>query len=96
MGFAQNHTADSIKIRADKQVYIAQGFLLMAAAQMQIDACPMEGFDRAAYDKLLGLEGTGYHTAVIVPVGYRSADDVKYANAPKVRWSREQVVEWRE
>lgn len=95
MGFAQNHTADSIKIRADKQVYIAQGFLLMAAAQMQIDACPMEGFDRAAYDKLLELEWTDYHSVVVVPVWYRAADD-KYATAPKVRWSREQVVEWRE
>lgn len=56
IGFTQNHTADSIKVRTDKQVYIAQGFLLMAAAQMEIDACPMEGFDHAAYDKLLGLE----------------------------------------
>ena len=42
IGFSQNHTSDSIKIRTDKQVYIAQGVLLVATAMMQIDACPME------------------------------------------------------
>ena len=94
IGFSQNHSPDSIKIRADKQVYIAQGVLLTAAAMMQIDACPMEWFDRGQYDTVLGLEGTGYHTAVIVPVGYRSADDVS-AHYAKVRFSEEEVVEYR-
>lgn len=64
------------------------------AAAMQIDACPMEGFDRAAYDTVLGLEGTGYHTTVITPLGYRSADDAS-AHYAKVRFSKEKIVEYR-
>jgi nitroreductase / dihydropteridine reductase len=35
-------TPEQRKTWAEKQVYIAQGFLLMAAAQLEIDACPME------------------------------------------------------
>jgi nitroreductase len=93
IGFTQPLTTEATKIWTDKQAYIPLGILVTAVAQMQIDACPMEGFDRAAYDKLLGLEGTGYHSVVIVPVGYRSADD-KSAQYAKVRRSAQQVIEY--
>jgi nitroreductase/dihydropteridine reductase len=68
--------------------------LLATAAQLHVDACPMEGFVAAEYDTVLGLTGTGYHTALVVPVGYRSAED-KYAHAPKVRKSADQVIQVR-
>lgn len=74
-----------------RQPYIALGFLLSAAAQMGIDACPMEGFDPAAYDKILGLTDQGLTAVVIATVGYRSSDD-KYASLPKVRFSAEKVI----
>lgn len=92
-GALESRTADMRKTWAEKQVYIAQWFLLMAAAQLWIDACPMEWFDTQAYNKVLWLEGSGYHSVVIVPVGYRSSDD-KYAQAPKVRYTAAQVVEY--
>jgi nitroreductase len=79
--------------RNEKQVYIAQWFLVMAAAQLWIDACPMEWFDAQAYDKVLWLEGSGYHSVVIAPVGYRSADDAM-AHYAKVRYSADQVIEY--
>ncbi len=41
---------------AQKQVYISLGFLMLAAAEAGIDACPMEGFDKAAVDKILDLQ----------------------------------------
>jgi len=50
----------------------------------------MEGFDRAQYDEILGLKARGLASAVIATVGYRASTD-KYANAPKVRFSKEQV-----
>ena len=40
-----------------RQAYIALGFLIETAAMMGIDATPMEGFDPAAYNEILGLEG---------------------------------------
>jgi len=75
---------------ARNQVYIALGNLLTSAALLGIDACPMEGFDRAQYDEILGLKAKGFSTAVIATLGYRSAVD-KYASAPKVRFPKEQV-----
>jgi nitroreductase len=75
---------------ARNQVYIALGNLLTSAALLGIDACPMEGFDHAQYDEILGLKAKGYSSAVIATLGYRLPTD-KYANAPKVRFAREQI-----
>ena len=38
-----------------RQVYIALGFLLETAALLGIDATPMEGFDPAQFNEILGL-----------------------------------------
>jgi len=75
---------------ARNQAYIALGNLLTSAALLGIDACPMEGFDRAQYDEILGLKAQGYASAVIATVGYRAATD-QSASAPKVRFPKEQV-----
>ena len=76
---------------ARNQAYIALGNLLTSAALLGVDACPMEGFDRARYDQILGLNAQGYASAVIATVGYRAATD-KNANAAKVRFPRDQVL----
>jgi len=75
---------------ARNQAYIALGNLLTSAALLGIDACPMEGFDRAQYDEILGLKAKGLAATVIATVGYRLPTD-KYAAAPKVRFPKEQV-----
>jgi len=75
---------------ARNQAYIALGNLLNSAALLGIDVCPMEGFDRAQYDEILGLKAQGLASAVIATLGYRLPTD-KYANAPKVRFPKEQV-----
>ena len=85
---SQDETARNAWAR--NQTYIALGNLLASAALLGIDACPMEGFDRAQYDEILGLKAKGYASAVIATVGHRLATD-KYAAAPKVRFPREQV-----
>jgi nitroreductase len=76
------------------QAYIALGQLMGAAALLGIDTCPMEGFVATKYDEILGLAGTDYTTCVLLPVGYRSADD-KYASLPKVRFESKDVIEHR-
>jgi nitroreductase len=75
---------------ARNQVYIALGNLLAAAAALGIDACPMEGIDRAQYDAILGLPQKGLASAVAATLGCRSPAD-KYAAALKVRFPKEKV-----
>lgn len=75
---------------ARNQTYIALGNLLTSASLLGIDACPMEGFDRAQYDEILGLKAKGLAAAVIATLGYRSATD-KNAASPKVRFPKEQL-----
>src|SRR6202042_1010564 len=85
---AQDETARNAWAR--NQTYIALGNLLTSAALLGIDACPMEGFDRAQYDEILGLKAKGFASAVIATLGYRSAAD-KYSTARKVRFPKEQT-----
>ncbi len=75
-----------------KQVYIALGTLLTAAAFKKIDATPMEGFDKAQFDDMLGLKAKGLTSVVLCPLGYRAADD-QLATQKKVRFPKEQVIE---
>ena len=76
------------------QAYIALGHFMSNAALLGIDTCPMEGFAPARYDEILGLDAQGLTTAVLCPLGYRSADD-RYADLPKVRAKHDDVVEHR-
>jgi nitroreductase len=84
-GFAETMSREARHAWNTRQVYIALGQLMTAAAVLGIDTCPMEGISAAAYDRILGLENSGYATAVACALGYRSADD-KYAAAPKARF----------
>jgi len=76
---------------SSRQVYIALGEFMTAAALLGIDSCPMEGIVPAQYDEILGLSAKGLSTLSACPVGYRAADD-KYAGAPKVRFKTSELV----
>lgn len=75
-----------------KQAYLALGTLLTAAAAEGIDACPMEGFDAAQYDEILGLKDKKLATVVIAAIGFRAEDDVMQ-HAKKVRKPIAELVE---
>lgn len=91
-GFLQKITAaGQLDVWATKQSYIALGQFMAAAAVLGVDACPMEGINPAAYDEIIGLEGTDYATVVACAAGYRAADD-KYAAAKKVRFPASELV----
>lgn len=68
-----------------KQTYIAHGFALAAAAELQIDSCAMEGFDPVAVGEILGLPPT-QKAVVMLPIGYRAPTETL---RPKFRFSRE-------
>lgn len=82
---------DQLRAWAARQTYIALGTFLSAAALLGVDACPMEGFDPAAFDRILGLGEQGYSAVVLAAAGYR-ADDDPYAKLAKVRFAREDVI----
>jgi nitroreductase/dihydropteridine reductase len=75
---------------AHKQAYLALGVLLTAAAELKIDACPMEGLSPSKFGEILGLKEKGLTTSVIAPIGYRAEDD-QYANLAKVRRSESEL-----
>ncbi|MBB5397375.1 NAD(P)H-dependent oxidoreductase [Mucilaginibacter sp. AK015] len=77
-------TPAELLVWAQKQAYIALGVLVTAAAEQDIDVCPMEGFDPAGFDEVLGLKEKGLTATVIATIGYRAQDD-KMSNAAKVR-----------
>lgn len=58
-----------------KQAYIVVGNLLSAAAELKIDACPMEGFSNEDYNTILDLNSKNLNASVVVTLGYRSEDD---------------------
>lgn len=75
----------------ERQIYLSLGTLLLGAAALEIDACPMEGFDPAAVNAALDLAERGYTALVMVALGYRSEADFN-ANLPKSRLPAETVI----
>lgn len=57
-----------------------------ACAELKIDACPMEGFEREKYNDILALKKQGLNTSVVATIGYRSDNDTSQ-HTPKVRKS---------
>lgn len=74
----------------NRQVYLALGTLLMSCAQLQIDACPLEGFEPDKVDEELGLKAKGLQCVVLCTLGYRGDGD-KYATLAKVRRSQDET-----
>lgn len=77
---------------AARQAYIGLGAAVIAAAFEEVDCVPMEGFDPAAVDEILGLRARGLRSVVMLPLGYRKAEQDWLVNLPKVRRPREQFV----
>lgn len=85
-----NATTESLLAWESKQVYLAMGGLLYAAASMGIDSTPIEGFDAVAMDEVLGLKEKGLASVVVVSLGYRSKEDFN-AQLPKSRLPEEEI-----
>jgi len=74
----------------EKQVYIALGNAMLAAAALGVDTTPMEGMDPAALDAELGLHEQGLSSLVLLAFGYHADGDFN-ASLPKSRLTQEQV-----
>lgn len=94
-GFISSLTAPgSVEAWCTHQVYLGLGMLLSSAALLGIDACPLEGIDRVAYNELLDLPRRGFAAKVAVALGYRAPDD-ELAQMAKVRFPAQHVFERR-
>jgi nitroreductase len=89
-GTIASRTEEAKNTWTSKQTYIALGNLLSAAAELKIDATPMEGFDPAAFNEILGLDKLGLNASVIATVGYRHDEDTTQ-HYKKVRKSQEEL-----
>lgn len=73
---------------AARQAYIGLSTAMVAAAELKVDCTPMEGFDPAALDELLGLRARGLRSVAILPLGYRAAEGDWLEKLKKVRRPR--------
>lgn len=78
-----------------RQTYIALGNMLTAAAQIGIDSCPIEGFDKKQVTSILQNEGiinpNDFGVSCMVAFGYREKDPKR----SKTRQNLDTIVEWR-
>jgi nitroreductase len=78
---------------ACRQTYIALGNMMTAAAQIGIDSCPVEGFDKEKAEQVLReagvLKDDSFGISCMVAFGYRIREPRE-----KTRQSVDQVVEW--
>ncbi len=80
-----NRSDEENFIWSSKQAYIGLGTGLIAAANLEVDATPMEGFNAEKLDALLGLKAKGLRSIVLLALGYRDKENDVFANMKKVR-----------
>jgi nitroreductase/dihydropteridine reductase len=73
----------------EKQTYMALGMTMMAAAELGVDATPLEGFDRASVDEAFGISETGHRTTVLLALGY--PDPAKVYATPISRFDADRL-----
>jgi nitroreductase len=76
---------------AGRQAYIALGMMLQTAALLEVDSCPMEGFDPSKVDDILDLKSHNAASLGLFALGYRGEGDI-YATLPKVRQEMTDLV----
>ncbi len=91
VGDFENKPVEEIKAWATNQAYLALGNLMTVCAIEEIDSCPMEGFEPLKYDELLALETFNLESVLVLPVGYRAADDI-FSEFKKVRRQLSDVI----
>ena len=72
---------------AARQAYIALGSGIAAASLEEVDSTPMEGFEPAKLDEVLGLKAKGLKSVVMLALGYRDTANDPSAGYKKVRRS---------
>lgn len=69
--FMDSRSDEALECWSSRQVYIAAGNMMSAAASIGIDSCPIEGFDRDAAEKIMGIDTDLFGVPLLIPFGYR-------------------------
>jgi len=72
--FIDPRSDEEIDCWSGKQVYIASGFLMMAAASIGVDSCPIEGFEKKKVETLLEIDTQKYEVQYLITLGYRAKE----------------------
>lgn len=83
-------TPEKQAIWTSKQTYLALGNLLNAAAELEIDVTPMEGFEPEKYNEILKLSEQNLNASLVATAGYRHEEDTNQ-HVKKVRKSKEEL-----
>lgn len=75
-----------------KQAHIALGLAIAAAAELKVDATPMEGFDKNALDEFLKLKEKGLRSVLLLALGRRKIDEDWLYPLKKYRQTKENFV----
>jgi nitroreductase / dihydropteridine reductase len=75
-----------------KQAYIGFGMAIAAAAELGIDATPMEGFDKDGLDAFLGLKEKGLKSVALLALGRRAPEKDWLIKLEKFRIPRSEFV----
>ena len=87
-----NRDAEMNFQHAARQTYIALMAALTQAVFEGVDSTPMEGFDNAELDKILGLREKNLRSTVILPLGHRDAEKDWLVNLVKVRKPMNELI----
>jgi nitroreductase/dihydropteridine reductase len=66
----RNYAYKDVNHWMEKQTYMAVGLTMMAAAELGVEATPLEGFDPTIVDKAFKIRETGHTTTVLLALGY--------------------------
>jgi nitroreductase len=91
MNVVNSMTPEQLINWSTRQAYLALGVIIAAASLEGVDSGPMEGFEPAKFDEILGLKKLGLQSKVAIALGFRSDSD-KMAKAAKVRYPKSKVV----
>ncbi len=91
LSMLEKQTRDQHFNNASRQTYIALGFALLAAADLRVDATPIEGFNNEAVDKLLNLPEQGLKSSVLMALGYKDEETDWWGKLGRVRRSKEEL-----
>jgi nitroreductase len=69
--FIDSRSDEEINCWTGKQAYIASGFIMMSAASINIDSCPIEGFKKDEATKVLDIDTKNFEISYMIALGYR-------------------------
>jgi nitroreductase len=75
---------------SSNQTFIALGNILTVASLLNVDACPIGGFEPEKYNEILQIP-SDYTSCVVCAFGYKSSED-KYAQVKKVRMTKDDII----